>query len=105
MKIRKGDRVVVMAGKDRGATGRVMKADPERERVLVEGANKIKRHEKVRQTQRGGRTGGIIEREAWMHVSNVQIVSPGDSKPTRVSYRIDENGTKRRVCARTGAEL
>jgi large subunit ribosomal protein L24 len=105
MKIRKGDRVVVMAGKDRTARGKVLKADPERNRVLVEGVNKVKRHEKVRPTQRGGQTGGITEREAWIHASNVQPISPDDDKPTRVKYGVDSDGNKVRLCARTGAEL
>jgi large subunit ribosomal protein L24 len=105
MKLRKGDRVVVMAGKDKSATGKILRTDPKRNKVLVEGVNKIKRHEKVRPTQRGGQTGGITEREAWLDASNVQPISPDDGKPTRVAYRIDEDGVKKRVCARTGAEL
>jgi large subunit ribosomal protein L24 len=104
MKIHKGDRVRVMTGKSKGVTGRILKVDPKRERVLVEGANRVKRHEKVRPTQRGGQTGGITEKEAWIHVSNVRIISPDDDRPTRVAYRIDDNG-KRRVCARTGVDL
>ena len=104
MKIRKDDRVIVMAGKDIGATGRVIKVDPAKNRVLVEGVNRVKRHEKIRPTQRGGQTGGITEKEAWVDASNVQIVSPDDGKPTRVAYRMDD-GNKIRVCARTGAKL
>jgi large subunit ribosomal protein L24 len=105
VKIRKGDRVMVMAGRDRTLTGKVMKVDPVRGRVLVEGANRVKRHEKVRPTQRGGQTGGIIEKEAWIDASNVQVISPDDGKPTRVAYEFDADGRKKRVCARTGAEL
>jgi large subunit ribosomal protein L24 len=104
VKIRKDDRVIVMAGKDIGATGRVIKVDPAKNRVLVEGVNRVKRHEKIRPTQRGGQTGGITEKEAWIDASNVQIVSPDDGKPTRVAYRMDD-GNKIRVCARTGAKL
>ena len=103
MKIHKDDRVMVMAGKDLGAVGRVIKADPKRNRVLVEGVNRVKRHEKIRPTQRGGQTGGITEKEAWIDASNVQLVSD-DGKPTRVAYR-EEDGVKVRVCARTGAKL
>src|SRR6266496_4158294 len=74
MKIRKDDRVMVMGGKDVTATGRVLRVDPEKNRVLVEGVNRVKRHEKIRPTQRGGQTGGITEKEAWLDASNVQIV-------------------------------
>jgi len=104
VKVRKGDRVMVMAGKDRTATGKVLRVDPKRNRVLVEGVNRVKRHEKVRPTQRGGQTGGITEKEAWIDASNVQLISPDDGRPTRVAYRI-EDGNKRRVCARTGVDL
>jgi large subunit ribosomal protein L24 len=104
MKIHKDDRVMVMAGKDITATGRVLKVDPGRNKVLVEGVNRVKRHEKIRPTQRGGQTGGITEKEAWLDASNVQIVCPGCGKPTRVAHRMEE-GTKRRVCAKCGAKL
>jgi len=104
VKIRKDDRVIVMAGKDLGATGRILKVDPGRNRVLVEGVNRVKRHEKIRPTQRGGQTGGITEKEAWIDASNVLLISPDDGKPTRVACRV-EDGNKVRVCARTGARL
>ena len=104
MKIHKDDRVMVMAGKDITATGRVLKTDPGRNKVLVEGVNRVKRHEKIRPTQRGGQTGGITEKEAWLDVSNVQIVCPGCGKPTRVAHRMEE-GNKLRVCAKCGAKL
>ncbi len=104
MKIRKEDRVIVMAGKDITATGRVLKVDPQKQRVLVEGVNRVKRHEKIRPTQRGGQTGGITEKEAWLDASNVQIICPGCGKPTRVTHR-DEEGNKLRVCAKCGAKL
>jgi large subunit ribosomal protein L24 len=103
-KIHSGDRVKVMAGRDRGETGRVLKVDPRNDRVLVEGLNLVTRHEKVRMTQRGGQTGGITRREAWMHISNVQVLSPEDGKPTRVAYEIVD-GKKVRVCARTRTPL
>lgn len=103
MKIRKGDNVIVMAGKDRTAKGKVLRVDPGRNKVLVEGVNKVKRHEKIRPTQRGGQTGGITEREAWIDASNVQLLSK-DGKPTRVAYK-DKDGTKTRVDAKTGDEL
>jgi large subunit ribosomal protein L24 len=104
LKIRKDDRVMVMAGKDVSATGKVLAVDPENNRVLVEGVNRVKRHEKVRPTQRGGQTGGITLKEAWLDASNVQIVCPDCGKPTRVAHR-DEDGIKRRVCAKCGAKL
>jgi large subunit ribosomal protein L24 len=104
MKIHKDDRVMVMAGKDITATGRVLRTDPARNKVLVEGVNRVKRHEKVRPTQRGGQTGGITEKEAWLDASNVQIVCSGCGKPTRVAHRHEE-GNKLRVCAKCGAKL
>ena len=104
MKIHKDDRVMVMAGKDITATGRVLRVDPGRNKVLVEGVNRVKRHEKIRPTQRGGQTGGIIEKEAWLDASNVQIVCPSCGKPTRVAHRVEE-GNKLRVCAKCGAKL
>jgi large subunit ribosomal protein L24 len=104
MKIRKDDRVVVMTGKDITATGRVLRVDPQKNRVLVEGVNRVKRHEKIRPTQRGGQTGGITEKEAWLDASNVQIVCPSCGKPTRVSHRVEE-GNKLRVCAKCSAKL
>ena len=104
MKVKKGDTVLVVAGKDKGAKGKVIQAYPHTQRVLVEGVNRIKRHEKIRPTQRGGQTGGITEKEAWIDASNVQLLSPDDGKPTRVAYR-DEDGVKVRVCARTGAKF
>jgi large subunit ribosomal protein L24 len=104
MKIHKDDRVMVMAGKDITATGRVLRVDPARNKVLVEGVNRVKRHEKIRPTQRGGQTGGITEKEAWLDASNVQIVCPSCGKPTRVAHR-DEDGNKLRVCAKCDAKL
>ena len=99
VKIKKGDTVVVIAGKDKGAKGKVIAAYPRLDKVLVEGVNRIKKHEKIRTTQRGAKTGGIVTQEAPIHVSNVQVVD-ADGKPTRVGYRIDENGQKVRI-ART----
>ena len=104
MKIHKDDRVMVMTGKDITATGRVLRVDPHKNRVLVEGVNRVKRHEKIRFTQRGGQTGGITEKEAWLDASNVQIVCPSCGKPTRVAHRMEE-GNKLRVCAKCGAKL
>jgi large subunit ribosomal protein L24 len=103
MKIKKGDTVRVIAGKDKGKEGTVIASYPKREKVLVEGVNRITKHEKIRQTQRGSKTGGIITQEAAIHVSNVAILE--DGKPTRVGYKVDENGNKVRISRRTGKEL
>ena len=89
LKVRKGDTVLVIAGKDKGARGKVIQAYPENDRVLVEGVNRIKKHTKVSTTQRGAKTGGIVTQEAPIHVSNVQVVD-ADNKPTRVGKRVDE---------------
>ncbi len=104
MKIKKGDTVVVIAGKDKGAKGKVIAAFPRQDKVLVEGVNRVKKHERIRTTQRGSKTGGIVTQEAAIHISNVQIVDD-QGKPTRVGYRIDENGTKVRIARTTGKEL
>ena len=104
MKVRKGDTVVVIAGKDKGAKGKVIQAYPETDRVLVEGVNRIKKHTRVSTTQRGAKTGGIVTQEAPIHISNVQIVDD-QGKPTRIGYRIDDNGQKVRIARTTGKEL
>ena len=106
-RIKKGDTVVVISGKDKGATGRVIAAYPREDRVLVEGVNMIKKHTKVTQTSRGGKTGGIVTQEAPIHVSNVMPLVEVDGKKvgTRVGYRIDDHGTKTRVAKRTGEDL
>src|SRR5213083_2651815 len=99
MKVKKGDTVVVIAGKDKGAKGKVIMAYPERDRVLVEGVNRIKKHTRITQTQRGAQSGGIVTQEAPIHVSNVMVVD-SDGKPTRVGYRFDDNGQKVRIARR-----
>ena len=96
MKVKKGDTVLVIAGKDKGAKGKVIHAYPERDRVLVEGVNRIKKHTRVTQNQRGSQSGGIITTEAAIHVSNVQIVDPEDGRPTRIGFR-KETVEKRRT--------
>jgi large subunit ribosomal protein L24 len=104
VKIRKGDTVVVIAGKDKGAKGKVIVAYPRQDKVLVEGVNRVKKHTRIRTTQRGAKTGGIVTQEAPIHVSNVQIVD-SDGKPTRVGYRIDDSGQKVRVARSNGKDL
>jgi large subunit ribosomal protein L24 len=104
VKVKKGDTVVVIAGKDKGAKGKVIQAYPERDRVLVEGVNRIKKHTRISQTQRGAQSGGIVTQEAAIHVSNVMVVD-SDGKPTRVGYRIGEDGKKVRVSRKTGKDI
>ena len=111
MKIKKGDTVVVIAGKDKGAKGKVIAAFPRQDKVLVEGVNRIKKHERIRTTQRGSKTGGIVTQEAPIHVSNVMVVCPECDKPTRVGKRqdlVDEATGKTRpvrVCKRCGKDI
>ncbi len=102
MKIIKGDRVVVLTGKDKGAEGIVERAIPETGKVIVEGVNVARKHQApTRQDQQGG----IIDKAMPLDVSNVAVVSPKDGKATRVGYRIDDHGIKVRICRRTGVEL
>ena len=98
MKVKKGDTVVVIAGKDKGAKGKVIQAYPTKERVLVEGVNRIKKHTRISTTQRGAQSGGIVTQEASIHVSNVMVVD-SDGKPSRVSKKEvkGEDGKVRRV--------
>jgi large subunit ribosomal protein L24 len=104
MKVKKGDTVLVLSGKDKGARGRVIAAYPQTQRVLVEGVGRIKKHTRISTTQRGAQQGGIVTQEAPIHVSNVMVVGP-DDKPTRVGYRKDEDGRSIRVSRRTGKDL
>jgi large subunit ribosomal protein L24 len=105
MKVHKGDTVLVISGKDKGAKGKVIQAYPDRNRVLVEGVNRIKKHTPVSTTQRGARSGGIVTQEAPIHVSNVMVVD-SDGKPTRIGYREDEETGKRvRVSKRNGKDI
>ena len=114
MKIKKGDRVIVVTGKDKGAKGKVIQAYPDSQRVLVEGVNRIKKHTKVGQTPRGGKTGGIITQEAPIHVSNVMLLVEVDGKKvgSRIGYReetVERDGRQRtvrvRYAKRTGEEI
>jgi large subunit ribosomal protein L24 len=104
MKVKKGDTVEVVAGRDRGARGKVIAAYPDLGKVLVEGVNRVKKHTRINTTQRGAKTGGIITQEAPIDVSNVMVVD-SDGQRTRVGYRLDENGAKVRVARRTGKDL
>ena len=104
MKVKKGDTVVVIAGKDKGAKGKVIQAYPTRDRVLVEGVNRIKKHTRVSQNQRGAQSGGIVTQEAAIHVSNVMVVD-SDGKPTRVGKTTTEDGKRVRISRRSGKEI
>ena len=86
-KIRKGDTVQVITGKDKGLTGTVLVVYPGRDKILVEGVNRVKKHTKVGQSARGAKTGGIVTQEAAIHISNVMLVDPDTKKPTRVGFR------------------
>jgi large subunit ribosomal protein L24 len=107
MRIRKDDHVLVTGGKDRGKSGRVIRTDPKRRRIYVENLNIVKRHQRprsVKDTQRGGEAGGIIDKEGPIDVSNVVLLDPQDNKPTKVGVR-REGGKRVRIAKRTGNEL
>ena len=99
MKVRRGDQVQVLTGKYRGEQGKIVKVLPQKCKLVVEGVNVVKRHTKPRQANSPG---GIIEKELPIDASNVALLNPQDGKPTRVGYRIEADGTKVRVCKRTG---
>jgi large subunit ribosomal protein L24 len=108
MRIRKDDRVVIIGGKDAGKTGRVVRTEPKRRRVFVEGLNLVKRHEKprpVQDTQRASQIGGIVEKEGPIHVSNVMLLDPKENKRTRVGMRPDKGGKRERYAKRSGTAL
>ena len=105
MRIRKDDHVIITAGKDKGKTGRVLRTEPSKRRVYVEHLNIVKRHQRprsVKDTQRGGEAGGIIEKEGPIDASNVMLLDPKDNKPTRVGVRRNDAGKRQRFARRTG---
>lgn len=104
-KIRKGDEVIIIAGKDKGAKGRVLDVLPRKNKVIVEAINRVTRHEKLRMSRRGGQEGGIQHKEAAIDLSNVALIDPDDKKPVRVGVRLNEDGTKNRVAKRSGSDL
>ena len=105
MKVHKGDTVLVISGKDKGAKGKVLHAFPTRNKVLVEGVNRIKKHTAISRNERGAQSGGIVTQEAPIHVSNVMVVD-SDGKPTRISYRKDdETGKKVRIAKTNGKDI
>jgi large subunit ribosomal protein L24 len=106
MRVREGDQVMVIGGKDAGKTGRVSRTEPKKSRVYVENLNMIKRHERprsVKDTTKGGQVGGIVEKEGPIHVSNVMLLDPKDNKPTRAGVRRDKGGKRERYAKRSGA--
>jgi large subunit ribosomal protein L24 len=103
-RIRTDDDVIIISGKDRGKTGKVLRVDPKKQRVYVEGLNIVKRHQRPTQTASGQQAGGVIEREGPVHVSNVMLIDPKDGKPTRVGIEIAD-GKRLRIAKRSGARL
>ena len=101
LKIKKGDKVVVLAGKDKGKSGEVLKVMPAEGRVLVQGVNMVKRHTRPAM----GNPGGIVEKEAPIHVSNLALIDPKTDKPTRVGYKFLDDGRKVRVARRSGETI
>jgi large subunit ribosomal protein L24 len=102
MKIKKGDRVRVLSGKDRGKEGVVMRALPAEGKVIVDGVNVAKKHQKpTKMTMQGG----IIDKDMPIDASNVAVIDPSDGKPTRVGFKIDADGHKTRISRRTGVDL
>lgn len=101
LKIKKGDKVVVITGRDKGKTGEVTRVLPKESRVVVQGVNVVKRHQRQTQTQQGG----IIEKEAAIHISNVAHIDPKTDKPTRVGFKVQDDGRKIRVAKRSGAPI
>src|SRR5690349_21859391 len=100
-KIKKGDKVVVLTGRDKGRTGEVIEVRPAQGRALVRGINMVKRH----QRQTAAQEGGIISKEGPIHLSNLAIADPKDGKPTRVGFKVQPDGKKIRIAKRSGAEI
>jgi large subunit ribosomal protein L24 len=107
MRIRTDDTVVLISGKDSGKKGRVVRTDPKKRRVYVEGLNMIKRHERPRSQGdlKNAQAGGIVEKEGPINVSNVMLLDPKDNKPSRIGVRIDKGGKRVRYAKRTGNEI
>ena len=106
MKIKKGDHVVVIAGRDRGREGAVVVTYPDQQRLIVHGVNMIKKNTKVDyQGRRGAKEGGIIHQEAPIHISNVQLIDPDTKKPARAGYRRDEDSKKIRISRSSGKDI
>ncbi len=104
MKVKKGDTVQVISGAYVGQKGKVMQAHPRTRKVLVEGVNRVKKHTRIRTTQRGAKTGGIVTQEAPIDVSKVMVLD-SDGRPTRVGHRKDDDGRSVRVSRRSGKDI
>ena len=102
-KIRKNDQVIIIAGRDKGKRGRVLEVVPAKGKIKIEGANVIKRHQRA--NPQSNRSGGIIDREAFIDISNVQLIDPQTGKPTRVKYQVEADGSKTRLAASSGHTL
>jgi len=106
-RLKQGDEVIVVGGKDRGKRGRILRVDPKNDRVFVEGLNIVKRHQRPTQVagaQRAETVGGVIEKEGPIHVSNVMLADPSDNKPTRIGIEI-QDGKRYRIARRSGTRL
>ncbi len=104
MRIKKGDKVLVIAGKDKNKTGTVLNVNTKTGRITVEGINRVKRHTKEENTQRGAKVGGILTVEAPIHYSNVMLLAD-DEQSTRIAVRVDEDGKNVRISRRTGGDI
>ena len=108
LRIREGDNVIVIAGKDRGKTGKVLRCEPAKRRLYVEGLNMVKRHQRprsIKDTQKSAQAGGIIEKEGPIDISNVMLLDPAENRPTRVGIRIGDDGERVRYAKRTGQAI
>ena len=108
LRIREGDNVIVIAGKDRGKTGKVLRCEPAKRRLYVEGLNMVKRHQRprsIKDTQKSAQAGGIIEKEGPIDVSNVMLLDPAGNRPTRIGIRVGEDGKRARYAKRTGQAI
>ena len=107
-KIRRDDEVIVISGKDRGKTGKVIRTEPKKHRIYVEGLNIVKRAQRprsVKDAQKGGEVGGIIEKEGPIDISNVMLLDPANNKPTRIRIERDADGKRKRISAKSGNEI
>jgi large subunit ribosomal protein L24 len=108
LRIREGDSVIVIAGKDRGKSGKVLRCEPGKRRLYVEGLNMVKRHQRprsIKDTQKSAQAGGIIEKEGPIDISNVMLLDPAENRPTRVGIRIGDDGKRVRYAKRTGQAI